>query len=121
MVAKDNDERTIGMCGNATRPRRTTRKFVNSAQRFQRGGINAFYPTCLDWIFAAHAVAVQKHFAWVAANHHRGAMGIARDNTVISSLKSSECARGYLLAPWSCVFCWPGTRPVTGSGRRLAH
>jgi hypothetical protein len=121
VVAKDNDERTIGICRNATRPRRTTREFVNSAQRFQRGGINAFDPTCLDGTFAANTVAVQKHFAWVAANHHRGAMGVARHNTRISSLKSGECARSNLLAPWSGVFCWPDTRPVTGSGQRLAH
>jgi hypothetical protein len=70
---------------------------------------------------AANTVAVQKHFAWVATNHHRGAMGIARHNTRISSLKSGECARSNLLAPWSSIFCWPDTWPVTGNGQRLAH
>jgi hypothetical protein len=99
MVAKDNDERAVGMCSDTARPRQTARKSVNSAQRFQRGGINAFYPTCLDGTFTAHTVAVQKHFARVAANHHRGSVGIARNNTGISSLKSSECAHGHLLAP----------------------
>jgi hypothetical protein len=121
MVTKDNDERTIGMCRNATRPRRTTRKFVNSAQRFQRSGINAFYPTCLNGTFAAHTVAVQKHFAWVAANHHRGAMGITRNNTGFSSRKSSEYTRSHLLTQWTRIFCWPGTRPVTGIERRPTH
>jgi hypothetical protein len=121
VIPKDNDERTIGMCRNATRPRRTTREFVNSAQRFQRCGINAFDPTCLDGTFAANTVAVQKHFAWVAANHHRGAMGIARHNMRIASLNSSECTCSHLLTQWSRIFCWPGTRPVTGTGKRLTH
>ena len=121
VVPKNNDERTIGMCSNATRPRRTTRESVNSAQRFQRGGINAFYPTCLNGTLAAHTVAVQKHFAEVAANHHRGAVRIARDNLRIGSRNSSECARSNLLAQWSRIFCWPSTWPVTGTWRHFTH